>query len=91
MIEYVSGFLIAKGFLLFFMVLILDGNSELVARMKEKKEAFRILNIRFVTTLDLIKCLKHIKYQRLLLKIAPISVLPYKNLICGCSRSNQMP
>ena len=37
---------------------------------------FRIKSIRFVTALDLIKCLKHIKYLRLLLTCAPISELP---------------
>ena len=34
--------------------------------------------IRFVTALDLIKCLKQIKEQRLLLTCAPISILPFR-------------
>ena len=37
--------------------------------------SFRRNKIRFVTTLDLIKCLKQIKYQRLLLTCTPISKL----------------
>ena len=43
--------------------------------MNEKK-SFRIKDIRFVITLDLFKCHKHIKQQRLLLTCAPISRLP---------------
>ena len=37
---------------------------------------FRRKKIRFVTALDLIKCLKQIKYQILLLACAPISKVP---------------
>ena len=35
---------------------------------------------RFVTALDLIKCLKEIKYQRFLLKYATISELPSETI-----------
>ena len=34
--------------------------------------------MQFVTALDLIKCIKQIKYQTLLLTCAPISKLPSK-------------
>ena len=37
---------------------------------------FRGKKIRFVTALDLIKCIQHIKQQRLLLTCAPILDLP---------------
>ena len=44
-------------------------------RIKEKKVVSG-KKIRVVTVLDLIKCLKQIKWQRLLLTYAPISELP---------------
>ena len=49
------------------MALIYYRNSEHLRTCEE---------IRFVTALDLIKCLKQIKLQRLLLTCAPISELP---------------
>ena len=45
------------------------------APMKENR-LFRTKNIQFVTALNQIKCLKHIRWQRLLLTCAPISELP---------------
>ena len=45
-------------------------------RTNEGKFVFSKKKILFVTTLDLIKCLKQIKQQRLLTMCAPISVLP---------------
>ena len=57
------------------MVLILDGNSEHVAHARTKK-SFRIKNIGFVATFEIIKCSKKIKTQRLLHTCAPISGLP---------------
>ena len=45
-------------------------------RMRERKYVFSDTNIRFVAALDLIKGLKQIKYERLLLTCAPISELP---------------
>ena len=53
------------------MLLILDDYSELVAQASRKIEKNRV-----VTAFDLIKCLKQIKSQRLLLRCAPIYVLP---------------
>ena len=58
------------------MVLTLDGNSEHVAHAWKKWVFPKRHKIRFVTTLNLIKCLKHIKKQRLRLTCAPISDLP---------------
>ena len=51
------------------MVLILDGSSEHVTHAYENDRYFRFV-------LDLNKCLKQIKYQRLYLPCAPISELP---------------
>ena len=45
-------------------------------RTHEGIENFGFLKIRFVSGLDLIKCLKQIKLQRLLIPCAPISELP---------------
>ena len=45
-------------------------------RTREGKWAFSGKNTRFVTDPDLIRCLKYIKYWRLLLTCAPISELP---------------
>ena len=56
-------------------VLILNCTSEHVANQK-KIDLFREKKIQFVTALDLIECLKQIKYQRLLLTYPPISELP---------------
>ena len=53
------------------IVLTLDGNSE---RIKEESIFFE-KKIRFVAALDLIKCLKQIKCQRLFLACAPFSEL----------------
>ena len=44
--------------------------------MCERKWVFSEIKIRYLTALDLIKCLKKFKDQRLLLKCAPISELP---------------
>ena len=54
------------------MVLMLDGNSDHVAHACRKIDILREKN----RSLDLIKCLKQIKQQRLLLTCAPISMLP---------------
>ena len=54
------------------MVFALDGESEIL-RTHEEKYVFSDDTIRFMTVLDLIKCLAHIKSQRLLLTFAPIS------------------
>ena len=43
------------------MIMILDGNLEHVAHDVEKKVFSEKKKIRFVTALDLIKCLEHIK------------------------------
>ena len=56
------------------MVLILDGNLGHVAHSSRKIGLFGE-KIRFVTALDLNKCLKLIKEQRLLLTCAHISEL----------------
>ena len=48
--------------------------QNMCARMKEKK-SFRREKIIFVTALDLIMCLKQIKYERWLLTCVPISEL----------------
>ena len=63
------------------MVLVLDGNSEheAHARWKIGLFGFKKKN-RFVTALKLIRCLKHIKYRRLLLICAPFSELPSKTI-----------
>ena len=53
-----------------------DGNSEHVAHICNKKGYFWGGKIRFMTALDLNKCLKLIKLQRLLLTFALISKLP---------------
>ena len=55
------------------MVPILDGNSE---RMYENMGVFLEKKNRFVTALDLIKCLNQMNSQILLLTCAPISELP---------------
>ena len=57
------------------MVLILDRNSEHVAHAR-RKGLYGEKKNRFMTVLGLIKCLKQIKYQILLLTCAPISELP---------------
>ena len=54
---------------------LLDGNSEFDAHARKKKGLFGE-KIQFVTALDIIKCLKDIKWQRLLHMCAPISELP---------------
>ena len=54
---------------------ILDGNSEHVAHVGRKIGLFGEKEIKFLTALELIKCLKQIKLQRLFLRCAPISVL----------------
>ena len=59
------------------MVLILDGNSEHVARLHDVgKQVSSKRKKRFVTGLDLIKCLIPIKEQILRLSCATISDLP---------------
>ena len=60
---------------LYNQVLILDGNSEDDAHALWKICIFGEQKIRFVTDLDLIKCLEQIKYQRLLRTCASISEL----------------
>ena len=45
-------------------------------RSHERSRSFRRKKLQFVTTLDLTKCLKHIKEQRLLLTCAPSYELP---------------
>ena len=47
-----------------------------ILRTHGENWSFRRTNIQFVTALDPIQCLGQIKYQRLLLKCAPISELP---------------
>ena len=54
---------------------ILDSNSEHVAK-HEGKQILLEEKILSVIDLDLIKCLKQIKYHILLLAFAPISELP---------------
>ena len=54
------------------MELILDGNSKHVVGKRDLPKE----KIRFVTTLDLNKCLKKIKKPRILKKSLPISELP---------------
>ena len=58
------------------ILLILDGNSEHVAHALRKIGLFGEKKHRFVTSLDLIKCLKRNKQQKWLLTCAPISELP---------------
>ena len=53
------------------MFLVLDGNSEHVAHASRKIGLSREKKNRFVAALDLIKCLKQKKKQRLVLKCAP--------------------
>ena len=57
------------------MVLILDGNSNICARMRENV-FFERKKIRFVSALVLCKCLLQIKWHRLLLMYAPVPELP---------------
>ena len=45
-------------------------------RTHEGKLVFSVKKFRFVTAFDLVKCLKYIKKQRLLLTCAPISESP---------------
>ena len=66
------------------MVLILYGNSVQVEHAYRKKY-FRIKKMRFVTDLDLIKGLKQIKGQRLILSCATISELPSDISIAVCT------
>ena len=58
------------------MVLVIDGNSNHVVLAWRKMGLFGEKKIRYVTIFDLIKCLKPIKLQGLLLGFPPISGLP---------------
>ena len=60
-----------------YMVLVLDGNLGHIAHAELKKVFLEEKKDRFVTALDLIKCLKQIKQQRLLPTCAPMSELQY--------------
>ena len=62
------------------MVLILDGNSEHVAQERMKIGIFREKKNRFVTDLDLNKCLKQIEKYKFPLTRTPNSELPYNTI-----------
>ena len=64
---------IALWFTSYLIVIIFEDNSEHVAYTRKKIGLFGE-KFRFVAALVLIKCLKHINWQRLLLTCAPISV-----------------
>ena len=49
--------------------------TQIMLRTHEDKYVFSDKNIRFLTALDLIKCLKQIKHQRWVLTCEPISGL----------------
>ena len=74
----------AKG-----MVLILDGISEYFAH-EWRKIGLLAEQIRFATALDLIKCLKHIKWQRLVCICAPSSGSP-SNISTMASGALKLP